>query len=64
METIVDKNLRGSQVTEYGFGIEEEYFVVGRRTDNIKAELSQTFMRAASKGAWQPFDERALAVAN
>jgi glutamate---cysteine ligase / carboxylate-amine ligase len=49
METIVDKNLRGSSVTEYSFGIEEEYFVVGRRTGNIKAELSQAFMKAASK---------------
>jgi glutamate---cysteine ligase / carboxylate-amine ligase len=36
-------------VTQYSFGIEEEYFVVGRRTGNIKAELSQAFMRAASK---------------
>ena len=34
---------------EYSFGIEEEYFVVGRRTGNIKAELSQAFMKAASK---------------
>ncbi len=40
---------RGSQVTEYSFGIEEEYFVVGRRTGNIKAELSKAFMKAASK---------------
>ena len=36
-------------MTEYSFGIEEEYFVVGRRTGNIKAELSQAFMKAASK---------------
>jgi hypothetical protein len=34
---------------EYSFGIEEEYFVVGRRKGNIKAELSQAFMKAASK---------------
>jgi hypothetical protein len=27
-------------VTEYTFGIEEEYFVVGRRTGNIKTEFS------------------------
>jgi len=36
-------------VTGYSFGIEEEYFVVSRRTGNIKAELSQAFMKAASK---------------
>jgi glutamate---cysteine ligase / carboxylate-amine ligase len=36
-------------VAEYSFGIEEEYFVVGRRTGNIKAELSDAFMKAASK---------------
>jgi glutamate---cysteine ligase / carboxylate-amine ligase len=36
-------------VTDYSFGIEEEYFIIGRRTGNIKAELSQAFMKAASK---------------
>ena len=36
-------------MTEYSFGIEEEYFVVSRRTAKIKAELSQAFMKAASK---------------
>ena len=36
-------------MTDYSFGIEEEYFIIGRRTGNIKAELSQAFMKAASK---------------
>src|SRR2546423_4557185 len=35
-------------MTDYGFGIEEEYFLVDRRTGNIKGELSQAFMNAAS----------------
>jgi hypothetical protein len=34
---------------EYSVGIEEEYFVGGRRKGNIKAELSQAFVKAASK---------------
>lgn len=34
---------------EFGFGIEEEYFVVDRRTSGIKPQLSQPFMKAAKK---------------
>jgi carboxylate-amine ligase len=33
----------------YAFGIEEEYFVVDRRSGGLKAQLSKSFMKAAGK---------------
>src|SRR5215212_2592939 len=33
----------------FQFGIEEEYFVVNRRSGRVKAHLSQPFMKAAKK---------------
>jgi glutamate---cysteine ligase / carboxylate-amine ligase len=36
-------------VQQFRFGIEEEYFVVDRHSGAIKCELSQPFMKAASK---------------
>src|SRR5947209_10186514 len=33
----------------YTFGIEEEYFVVSRKTGNIKTELPAAFMKDARK---------------
>src|SRR5882724_3753169 len=34
---------------DFQFGIEEEYFVVDRRTGHVKATLSKPFMKAAKK---------------
>src|SRR3954453_21201935 len=34
---------------DFRFGIEEEYFVVDRRTARVKSHLSQPFMSAAKK---------------
>jgi glutamate---cysteine ligase / carboxylate-amine ligase len=36
-------------MTAYAFGIEEEYFVVDRRTGYVKTELSEQFMQAAGR---------------
>jgi glutamate---cysteine ligase / carboxylate-amine ligase len=36
-------------MTEYSFGIEEEYFVVDLKTGNVVSELSSEFMRVAEK---------------
>src|SRR3569833_3199282 len=33
----------------YRFGIEEEYFLVNRRSGRIRCELSQSFMKAAKR---------------
>ena len=34
---------------QFRFGIEEEYFVVDRRTASIRCELPKTFMKAAGR---------------
>ena len=35
----------------YSFGIEEEYFVVSRKTGNIKTELPAGFMKDARRNS-------------
>jgi carboxylate-amine ligase len=36
-------------LSDYRFGIEEEYFVVDRRTGGVRSELSKAFMRGAKR---------------
>jgi len=36
-------------MAEFRFGIEEEYFVVDRRTASVKVRLSRPFMAAAKR---------------
>src|SRR5215213_7643265 len=40
---------RRPPMRDFRFGIEEEYFVVDRRTARVKSNLSQPFMKAAKK---------------
>src|SRR5215212_8416391 len=40
---------RRPQMRDFRLGIEEEYFVVDRRTARVKPQLSQPFMKAAKK---------------
>src|SRR5436190_24166220 len=37
------------QMADFRFGIEEEYFVVDRRSGRVKSHLSQPFMKHAKK---------------
>jgi carboxylate-amine ligase len=44
------RRLKGSySMHDFRFGMEEEYFVVDRRTGSIKSNLPQEFMRGAKK---------------